>query len=119
MPALVSGFRAVRLLALVAACAVFGCNSTEGECQNVCEWQSRCTVDALGVDDCSQQCVRNIQARSSDCQNAFSDFANCTSENQSCPGVDNQCVSQAQRYIDKCSCADATGALAELCSGQR
>lgn len=84
----------------------------------MCEWESRCAVDPVGVDDCSQQCVRDIQGRGSTCQNAFSDFASCTDKNQSCPGVDTQCVGEANRYIEHCSCSGATGALAALCQQQ-
>lgn len=107
---------AARSFALIAALAgAFGCNSTESQCQSVCEWQSRCGTDAVGVDDCSQQCVRNMQSQGSECQSAFGDFASCADQNQSCPGVDNQCVNEANRYIAHCSCDGATGALAELC----
>jgi hypothetical protein len=109
-------FHAVRLFALLAAAAgSLACNSTEGQCQSLCEWESRCATDAVSVDDCSQQCIRNIQARGSACQSAFGDFASCADQNQSCQGVDNQCVSEADRYIAHCSCDGATGALGQLC----
>ncbi len=117
MPVSFRRLEAVRFAALLGlASAALACNSTEGDCQNVCEWESRCSTDAIGVNDCSQQCVRAMQDRSSACQSAFSDFAGCTGENQSCPGVDNQCVAQANRYIEHCSCEGATGALAALCN---
>jgi hypothetical protein len=116
MPAPLRRSQFVRLFALAAATlGALACTSTEGQCESVCEWQSRCATDAVSIADCSQQCLRNIQARSSECRSAFGDFASCADQNQSCQGVDTQCVSEANRYIAHCSCDGATGALGELC----
>ena len=92
-----------------------GCTSTDGQCQRVCDWQARCVEGAVGVGDCSQQCVNDAQSRSSDCTDAFDEFASCAADNQSCPGVDRQCQTEATRLIEKCDCESPTGPLAALC----
>jgi hypothetical protein len=102
-------------LILASAFTALGCTSTEGQCERLCEWEQRCSSDAVSVDDCAQTCVKDTESETSDCQDAFDDFASCTADNQSCPGVDNQCVNQANRYVRRCNCGDAHGALAELC----
>jgi hypothetical protein len=109
--------RALRsLLVAVTLASALGCASMEKECQRVCEWEAQCVAGAVGVDDCSAQCVNDSQSRSSDCQSAFDDFASCTNDNQnSCAGVDQQCSSQATHVIDKCSCANPTGPMKTLC----
>jgi hypothetical protein len=92
-----------------------GCTSVDGDCQRVCDWESRCVAGSVNVEGCSQQCVNDAKQRSSDCTDAFSEFASCTADNQSCAGVDQQCASEATRLIEKCDCANATGPIAKLC----
>ena len=75
----------------------FGCTSTQGQCERVCDWQARCVESAISSQDCSQQCVVESEQRSDDCQDAFDEFATCAADNQSCPGVDKQCRSEADR----------------------
>ncbi|HWP08440.1 MAG TPA: hypothetical protein VNN72_22010 [Polyangiaceae bacterium] len=112
--------RPVRAFSLVAAFAllvgVSACNTNEEQCQKLCDWEARCVQGSVSVRDCTQDCVRDADDRTDDCDEAFDDFVNCTNENQSCPGVDNRCQREAARLIQKCDCTDPQGPLKELCA---
>jgi len=107
--------RVQRLLLALTFVSALGCASNEKQCQRVCEWEERCVLGAVGVEDCASQCINDTESRSADCQDAFDSFASCTARNESCPGVDQQCGSEASRVIEKCDCTNATGPMAELC----
>ncbi len=108
--------RALTLAALFALLSgISACNGTEEQCKTVCDWESRCVQGAIGVDDCTQDCVRDDDARSSDCSAAFDDFSHCVNKNESCPGIDQECQREAARYINKCDCTNPVGPLAALC----
>jgi len=108
--------RVQRFLLVLTFVSTFGCASDEKQCQRVCEWESRCVLGSVGVEDCASQCINDTESRSSDCQDAFDQFASCTARNDSCPGVDQQCSGDATRVIEKCDCTNPTGAMAELCA---
>jgi hypothetical protein len=102
---------ALSLLSVLAS----GCRTREDQCQDLCDWESRCVQGSVSVEDCTQDCVRDYEKRSSDCDEAFDDFTNCTKDNDSCPGVDNRCQREAARFIQKCDCSDPVGPLKDLC----
>lgn len=106
----------VLLTALGALFGVSACNTNEEQCEKLCDWESRCVQGSVSVRDCTQDCVRDADKRTSDCDEAFDDFVKCTDENESCPGVDNRCQREAARLIQKCDCTDPKGPLKELCA---
>ena len=93
-----------------------GCSTKEEQCQKLCDWESRCVEGSVSVTDCTQDCVRDADDRSDDCDTAFDDFIECTQKNESCPGVDNRCQREAARLVLKCDCTNPQGPLKELCA---
>jgi hypothetical protein len=104
----------VGLLSLLSS--VVGCTTREDQCKKLCDWEVRCVQGAVSVQDCTQDCVRDYDKRSSDCDEAFDDFVRCTQDNESCPGVDNRCQREGARFIQKCDCSDPQGPLKDLCA---
>jgi hypothetical protein len=112
--------RVVSLLFILAApFGVSACNTHEEQCKKLCDWEARCVEGSVHVTDCTQDCVRDADKRTADCDEAFDDFVECTDNNQSCPGVDNLCQREASRLIQKCDCTNPTGPLKELCVTDR
>jgi hypothetical protein len=107
--------RATPVVAVLGVLLALGCSTKEEQCQKYCAWESRCVQGAVSTEDCTQDCVRDADDRTSDCQEAFDDFANCADKNESCPGVDTQCQREAARFINKCDCTNPTGPLKDLC----
>jgi len=56
-----------------------GCSSTEGRCEDVCEWGDNC----LGDPDrnCESNCEADYDDASDSCQDAFDELADCLSDN--------------------------------------
>lgn len=103
-------------LALATLLGASGCSTKEEQCQKLCDWEVRCVEGSVSVTDCTQDCVRDADHRTDDCDTAFDDFIECTDDNQSCPGVDNRCQREASRLVLKCDCTDPQGPLKELCA---
>lgn len=55
-----------------------GCSTTEGRCEDVCEYIDKCGLDP--ATNCADSCESDYDGASDKCQDAFDAWADCISE---------------------------------------
>ena len=85
------------LLALAAG----ACSSTEGRCEDMCQWLDDCGTDP--DKDCKSSCESDYDDLSDACQDAFDEFADCISDQDlKCSAVADNCDGSAAKFLTEC-----------------
>jgi hypothetical protein len=83
------------------ALSTAGCSTTEGRCEDLCQWLDDCGTDP--TTDCKSSCESDYDDSSDACQDAFDEFADCISdEDLQCSAVANNCDGSASKFITEC-----------------
>jgi hypothetical protein len=95
--------RVVLLLSvLVGSATVAGCRSDFDRCEDVCRSSDDCT-DTYDIDDCIDECTRDVDRADDGCTTSFEAFADCTATKElDCPDTIDSCDSEIEDFFDDC-----------------
>jgi hypothetical protein len=86
------------LVAVFLGVLAGGCSSTEGRCEDFCEWSDKCFGDPRS--SCESNCEADYDDAGDSCQEAFDDFADCLSDNDlSC---NDNCDGDFAKFATEC-----------------
>src|SRR5687767_533110 len=91
------------IVAAFAALTTAGCSTTEGRCEDVCQYLDDCA--ALDpASNCASDCESNYDDASDSCQEAFDEYADCVSDNDlECEAVSADCDGSGAKFLTDCS----------------
>lgn len=75
-----------------------GCSTTEGRCEDVCEWWDNCVSTPAG--SCVSNCEADYDDAGDSCQEAFDEVADCLSEDDL--ACNNSCDGEAAKFATDC-----------------
>jgi hypothetical protein len=86
------------LIAAFLGALAGGCSTTEGRCEDVCEWTDNCLGDAPS--NCVSNCEGDYDDAGDPCQEAFDDLADCLSDNDL--ACNDACDGEFAKYATEC-----------------
>jgi hypothetical protein len=90
------------IIAAFAALTTAGCSTTEGRCEDVCEYTDNCGLDP--EPNCVSSCESKHDDASDSCQEAFDEYADCISDNDlECDAVAADCDGAFAKFFTDCA----------------